>query len=194
MELKSKQLSFIAIMAALGNVLSFITINMAPFMPNFPGTNISMALDLSHLSTFIASLYGGPLVGGLTGLVGGAVAAFEFGFSKGNMVAGIGLPIGKALTGIAAGIIFKKLDVTVNKIYSLVVTVISYIPEGIFTYFLFVYLYPIFIGLSVELVTSIAISILTKAFLEMIAMGIILIGLFSNQAFLKYLQNYFTSK
>lgn len=194
MELKSKQISFIAIMAALGNVLSFITINMAPFMPNFPGTNISMALDLSHLSTFIASLYGGPIVGGLTGLVGGAVAAFEFGFSKGNMVAGIGLPIGKALTGIAAGILFKKLDVTVTKIYSLIVTVMSYIPEGIFTYFLFVYLYPIFIGLSVELVTSIAISILTKAFLEMIAMGIILIGLFSNQAFLKYLQNYFTSK
>lgn len=194
MELKSKQISFIAIMAALGNVLSFITINMAPFMPNFPGTNISMALDLSHLSTFIASLYGGPIVGGLTGLVGGAVAAFEFGFSKGNMVAGIGLPIGKALTGITAGILFKKLDVTVTKIYSLIVTVMSYIPEGIFTYFLFVYLYPIFIGLSVELVTSIAISILTKAFLEMIAMGIILIGLFSNQAFLKYLQNYFTSK
>lgn len=194
MELKSKQISFIAIMAALGNVLSFITINMAPLMPNFPGTNISMALDLSHLSTFIASLYGGPIVGGLTGLIGGAVAAFEFGFSKGNMVAGIGLPIGKALTGIAAGILFKKLDVTVTKIYSLIVTVMSYIPEGIFTYFLFVYLYPIFIGLSVELVTSIAISILTKAFLEMIAMGIILIGLFSNQAFLKYLQNYFTSK
>jgi len=192
MKLRSKHLAFIAIIAALGNVLSFITINMAPIMPNFPGTNISMALDLSHLATFIASLYGGPIVGGLTGLIGGSVAAFEFGFSKGNMVAGIGLPIGKALTGVAAGILFKKLDITSKKFYGPVITVISYIPEGIFTYFLFVYLYPIFVGLPVEIATTIAISILTKAFVEMVAIGIVIIGLVSNSGFRRYLQNYFT--
>lgn len=191
MELKSKHISFIAIIAALGNVLSFISINTAPIMPNFPGTNISMAFDLSHVATFIASLYGGPIVGGLSGLVGGAVAAFEFGFSKGNMVAGIGLPIGKALTGVVAGILFKKLDITANKIYGPVVTVTSYIPEGIFTYFLFVYLYPIFVGLPVEIATTIAVSILTKATLEMIAIGIILMGLVTNQGFRRYLKNYF---
>ena len=68
----------------------------------------------------------------------------------------------------------------------------SYIPEGIFTYFLFVYLYPIFVGLPVEIATTIAVSILTKATLEMIAIGIILMGLVSNQGFRRYLKNYFT--
>ena len=192
MELKSKHISFIAIIAALGNILSLISINLVPIMPNFPGTSVSMALDLSHIATFIASLYGGPLVGGLTGLVSGSVAAFEFGFSKGNIVAGIGVPIGKALTGIVAGILFRKLDVITNKINGPIVTVISYLPEGVFTYFLFVYLYPIFVGLPVEIATAIVISILTKAFIEMLAMGVIIIMLVSNSGFRNYLQNYFS--
>ena len=192
MELKSKHISFIAIIAALGNILSLISINLVPIMPNFPGTSVSMALDLSHIATFIASLYGGPLVGGLTGLVSGSVAAFEFGFSKGNIVAGIGVPIGKALTGIVAGILFRKLDVIANKINGPIVTVISYLPEGVFTYFLFVYLYPIFVGLPVEIATAIVISILTKAFIEMLAMGVIIIMLVSNSGFRNYLQNYFS--
>src|SRR4030042_902346 len=103
--LGSKGLVFAAMMAALGNVLSFLSMQLAPIAPNVPlgPVSVSLALDLSHLATFIASLFGGPLVGGVTGLVGGLVAAFEFGFSKGNLVTGLGLPLGKALTGGAAG-------------------------------------------------------------------------------------------
>ncbi len=143
----SKGLSFVALMAALGNVLSFISIQLSPIVPSIPlgPVNFSLALDLSHLATFIAALLGGPVVGGLTGLVGGFVSAFQFGFSQGNIITGIGLPLGKAMTGIVAGILFQRISV--GRWKTLAVTVISYIPEAIFTAFIFIYLYPIFYGL-----------------------------------------------
>src|SRR4030042_4043481 len=101
----SKGLSFVAMMAALGNVLSFISIQLSPIVPSIPlgPISFSLALALSHLATFTASLLGGPIVGGLTGLVGGSVAAFQFGFSTGNLITGFALPLGKAMTGVVAG-------------------------------------------------------------------------------------------
>ena len=105
----SKTLTFIAVMAALGNALSFISIRLAPLVPSIPlgPVSVSLALDLSHVSTFTAALFGGPIIGGMTGLIGGLVAAFEFGFSKGNFIAGFGVPIGKAMTGVAAGLLLQ---------------------------------------------------------------------------------------
>ncbi|MFA9437556.1 MAG: hypothetical protein ACEROO_10640, partial [Candidatus Bathyarchaeota archaeon] len=83
---------FIAIMASLGNVLSFITMQLTPIAPNIPlgPVTVSIALDISHLTTFIAAIYGGPTIGAITGAVGGLVAAFQFGFSQGNIVTGVG--------------------------------------------------------------------------------------------------------
>jgi riboflavin transporter FmnP len=144
----SKGISFIAVMAALGNVLSFISIQLSPIIPQIPlgPINFSLALDFSHLATFIAALIGGPVVGGLVGLVGGSVAAFQFGFSQGNILSGICLPIGKAMTGIAAGFLFKWLSS--GKVKMILGTVLSYIPEGVFTALIFIYLYPAFYGFS----------------------------------------------
>jgi hypothetical protein len=170
----SKGLSFIALMAALGNVLSFISIQLSPIVPSIPlgPVSFSLALDISHLATFTAALLGGPLVGGLTGLVGGFVAAFQFGFSQGNIITGIGLPLGKAMTGIVAGILFKHLNTSMLK--TLAVTTISYIPEAIFTALIFVYLYPIFYGLPAELAVAITFQIIVKAFVEMLIIGAVL--------------------
>ena len=68
-KLGSRSLTFVAIMAALGNVLSFITTQLAPIAPNIPlgPVSVSLALDISHLTTFIAALLGGPVLGGITG-------------------------------------------------------------------------------------------------------------------------------
>lgn len=188
----SKGLSFIALMAALGNVLSLISIQLSPIIPSIPlgPINFSLALDLSHLATFIAALLGGPLVGGLTGLVGGFVAAFQFGLSQGNIITGIGLPLGKAMTGIAAGVLIKR--VSVNEWKALAVTTISYIPEAIFTAIILVYLYPILYGLPSAIAALIATQILVKAFVEMLILGIIMMGIAKSRSFQTYINQLFS--
>lgn len=182
----SRGLSFIALMAALGNVLSFISLQLSPIVPSIPlgPINFSLALDLSHLATFAAALVGGPVVGGLTGLVGGFVAAFQFGFSQGNIITGIALPLGKAMTGVVAGIIFQRINGDGWK--TPVVTVVSYIPEAIFTAVIFVYLYPIFYGLPTAVALIIALQIIVKAFVEMLLIGAVLKYISENKGFQAY--------
>jgi hypothetical protein len=190
--LESKALIFAAMMASLGNALSFLSTQLAPIAPNIPlgPIQVSLALDFSHLSTFIAALFGGPVVGGLTGLVGGLVAAFEFGFSKGNLVTGFGLPLGKALTGITAGLLFSKLYNNTGT-RMIITTVVSYIPEGLLTLVLFRYLLPLYIALPKSIATTIGIQIVIKAFIEMIILGVLLIVINNNLGFKSYVKNYF---
>jgi hypothetical protein len=191
-ELRSKNLTFIALMAALGNVLSFITTQLAPIAPNIPlgPVSVSLALDLSHLTTFIAALFGGPMVGGITGAIGGMVAAFEFGFSKGNLITGFGLPLGKALTGVTAGILFKRYQMTswVNAVF---ITVTAYVPEAILTFGLFRYLLPPVMGLPIGVASLIGFQIIVKACFEMIALGIIIKQITSNTNFRGFAESYF---
>jgi LytS/YehU family sensor histidine kinase len=192
--LSSKYLTFIAMMAALGNVLSALSIQLSPIIPSIPvgPLNFSLALDLSHITTFIAALFGGPLVGGVTGLIGGAVAAFEFGFSKGNLVTGIGLPIGKALTGLVAGLLMSRLNPNKNRLMMVVSTVASYIPEGLFTILIFVIVYPIFFPLTpLSFILPFTTQIIIKAFAEMIIMGILISVMTDNQGFNDSMKSYF---
>jgi riboflavin transporter FmnP len=192
--LSPKSLTFIAMMAALGNVLSFISIKLAPLMPTIPlgPTSFSLALDLSHLSTFIAALFGGPAVGGLTALIGSLVAAFEFGFSQGNFITGFGLPLGKTLTGLTAGILMRRLVVDRSRVMMVVSTVVSYIPEGIVTYIIFMYLFPLFIPGSSFWVAAMTVQVLVKAEIEMVVMGVLLAALIDNQGFTQLIKGYFS--
>jgi len=188
--LNTKKITFIAMMAAMGNVLSLISLRMAPLVPSIPlgpGLTFSLALDLSHIATFIAALFGGPVVGGLTGMIGGIIAAFEFGFSQGNFLTGFGLPIGKALTGIAAGVLMKRLEERGGVMY-VIGTILSYIPEALLTVVIFMWLFPLFIPFSEAWVTLFTIQILVKAFVEMIIMGVILMRVMGNRGFKVYVQ------
>jgi len=188
----SKGISFIALMAALGNVLSFISIQLSPIIPQIPlgPINFSLALDFSHLATFIAALIGGPVVGGLVGLVGGFVAAFQFGFSQGNILSGICLPIGKAMTGIAAGFLFKQIKS--RGLMMMVVTVLSYLPEAVFTALIFIYLYPAFYGFPQALAIMVSIQILVKAFVEMLIMGALLSFIAGSRGFKTFTSSFWT--
>ena len=193
--LSSKNLTFISMMAALGNVLSLLSIHLSPFMPSIPvgPLNFSLALDLSHITTFIAALFGGPLVGGVTGLIGGAIAAFEFGFSKGNLVTGFGLPIGKALTGLTAGLLMSRLNPNKDRLRMVISTVASYIPEGLFTILIFVIIYPIFFPLTpLSFILPFTTQIIVKAFAEMVIIGILISVMTDNQGFNDSMKNYFT--
>ena len=191
----AKAVVFIAIMSALGNVLSFISITMSPIIPSIPlgPISISLALDLSHVTTFIAALFGGPLLGGSTGLIGGLVAAYQFGFSQGNLVSGFAIPVGKALTGITAGVIIRAIF-NPRKYRMLIVptTVASYLPEAVFTAFIFIVVIPIVFRLPSALFTLIAVQILVKAFVEMIVMGLILASMLGNRGFTEYVEGFFT--
>lgn len=191
--LDSKNITFVAVMAALGNVLSFISIRLAPIVPNISMgfTSFSLALDLSHLATFTAAFFGGPLIGGLTGMIGGLVAAFEFGFSKGNLLTGFGLPVGKALTGLTAGFLTLRMGVEKDRVRMVLYTVFSYVPEGIWTVIIFLLLFPIFIPFSSFWVKAVTIQVLVKAVIEMIVMGLILAGMVANQGFTEYVRGFF---
>ncbi len=191
-KLNAKSITFIAIMAALGNILSLISSQVGGFVPNIPlgPIQVSLALDIGHLTTFIAALFGGPVIGGIIGAVGGLVAAFEFGFSKGNLVTGIGLPLGKALTGLTAGYVFQRYEVD-TFLKAAVGTVISYIPEALLTLILFRYLLPVFTGLQVSIATLVGIQIVVKAFFEMIILGFLLVTLTKNKGFSDYIKRYF---
>lgn len=192
--LRSKKLMFVATMAALSNVLSFVSIQLAPIIPSIPlgPVTVSLALDFSHLATFIAALFGGPLLGGLTGLIGGMTAAFEFGFSKGNLVTGLGLPLGKAMTGLAAGLVMPTLCHNPSSLRTVASTVVSFVPEGVFTAFLFITLYPIFYGMPTGVAKAVTVQILVKAIFEMIVMGFILTGLLMNRGFTEYMNRLLT--
>jgi hypothetical protein len=190
--LNAKKITFIAMMAAMGNILSLLSIRMAPLVPSIPlgPVTFSLALDLSHLATFIAALFGGSLIGGLTGLIGGIIAAFEFGFSRGNFLTGFGLPIGKALTGITAGVLMKRFSERGGVMY-VIGTILSYIPEAFMTIVIFMYLFPLFIPYSSAWVAIFTVQILVKAFIEMIIMGVILIWVMGNKGFTVYIQGQF---
>ena len=191
LKLNSKQLTFVAIMAALGNVLTFISIQLAPIAPNIPMTNISVAFDLSHIASFVTAFFGGPLAGGLAGLLGGLVSAFEFGFSKGYVETGLLLPLAKGITGLTAGLIFSRINMD-NKRYIMVVsTVLSYIPEGIITYLIFIYMYPALYGMPDFIASAVASSILMKAFVEMVVLGLLMMWITANKAFTEYTKSQF---
>jgi LytS/YehU family sensor histidine kinase len=187
----------ISIMGTLGNVISGLSILAAPFLPtvSLGPYSISIALDLSHITTFISALYGGPAIGGLTGVIGGLVAANEFGFSKGNIVTGFTLPLGKALTGIVAGLVMPALGLqkrSRRRIFSVSSTLISYIPEAIYTVFIFLAVFPLAFGTPTFVLYPIVITILIKASIEMVAEGMLLLALSSNQGFTGLLRNFFT--
>ena len=117
------------------------------------------------------------------------VAAFQFGFSQGNIVAGVGLPVGKALTGLTAGYVFNWLRET--RYSNVISAVISYIPEGILTYVLFKYLLPVTTGIPVGIAVAISIQIIAKALIEMVILGVMLTGLTGNAGFRGFTEGYF---
>lgn len=185
---RAKTVAFIAVMGALGNVLSWASMLAARFTPVIPlgPYNVSVALDLSHVATFIAALCGGPVTGALTGLVGGAAAAVEFGFSKGNLITGFTLPAGKALTGLSSGVLLRWMGLprqARSKAIIALLAVIAYLPEAAFTGFIFLAVFPMVFGTQVAILVPIVATILIKAFIELAAVGTLVSGLYGNKAF-----------
>jgi LytS/YehU family sensor histidine kinase len=195
--LNSKTVAFVALMGALGNLLSWLSMMVGPLVPSIPlGIySISVALDFSLLTTFMAAFYGGSTIGGLTGLVGGLAAAYELGFSQGNIINGLGIPVGKALTGITAGFVMQllRLQEKRKQVLTIASTLLSYIPEGIYTVFLLLIVVPFVFETPIFILIPIVGSILIKASIEMFTEGVILALLNERKSFTNLMKSFFTS-
>ena len=126
-------------------------------------------------------------------MIGGMVSAYRFGFSSGNLITGFGLPIGKALTGVTAGLIMKRVRVFERQKATMVLsTTLSYIPEGVFTVFIFTTVFPVFFPTTpLSFLIPFTIQIIVKAFFEMVVMGLLLAAMIGNQGFTGYVKGFF---
>jgi len=178
--LNSKQIAFIAIMSALGNILSGISINIAPILAATSPGGGGAALDLSHIATFIAAIFGGPVIGTIVGLLGGIYAGYSFGFTVGTLgfLSLVGIPFGKALTGLTAGLLYKGLKINKS------------IPECLFTIFYFLYMVPYFYGFAMAFMISIVIP---KAWIEIILMSFLMGALVGNIGFREFVSRFISS-
>lgn len=192
----SRRVVFLALMAALGNVMFIVSQTI------FKTSQI--ALDLSHIGTLIAAVYGGPWIGLLTGFMVGIGPGLHFGYFGGSLglLGVIGLPIGKALTGFTVGYLARALKMkdTKHSSWKIVVTTLAgYLPESIFTLFYFEGIVVILLPEVAAFFTSIfgsmhalVLSILTKAWIEMTLLGVFMGALVGNSGFNGFVSRVFT--
>jgi LytS/YehU family sensor histidine kinase len=173
----------------LGLLLSAISLNVAPFL----GGQSGAALDLSHIATFVAAIFGGPFVGALVGFLSGIYAGYYFGYVIGTLgvLSLIGVPFGKALTGLTAGFLYKKLKINNSSRPSTItipITLISYIPECIYTIFYFLYIVLYVYGSAMSFMIPVVIP---KAWIEVTVMSILMGALAGNIGFREFITKFF---
>ncbi len=153
----SKTIGIVALLGALGNVLSLISTALGNIHPQ-------IAVDLSHIATIMAA----SMMGSLGGLAVGAISSItpyvRFG-PMGYLGPLVGLLIfpGKAMTGAFAGALIKKFR---RPSISLLV---GYIPESVFTWLSFKVWIPLLLPEISQWITDpIVYGILIKAWVEIL--------------------------
>jgi riboflavin transporter FmnP len=185
----TKKLTLALMMGALGNVLFLLSYVIGQIAPG-------VAFDFSLIGVFIAGLYGGPAVGLTAGAIAGILPGIMFGpLGTGGVLGLVGLPIGKALTGLTIGLLGQGLNIHQRSHASIITipTIIaSYIPEGIFTYFYFSNLLLLFLNQQVG--TAFILTILAKAVVEVIIMSLIIAALIGNRGFNEFIGAHFARR
>jgi riboflavin transporter FmnP len=192
----ARQVVFVAMMSALGNVM--FTVSQTIFKTT------QIALDLSHIGTLIAAVYGGPWTGLVTGFIVGIGPGLYFGYFGGSLglLGVIGLPVGKALTGLTVGYLarfLKTKSVKYSSWNAILATLMGYLPESIFTLFYFEGLVVILLPEVAEnfimwfgSMHALVFSILAKAWVEMALLGIFMGALVGNTGFNDFVNRVFT--
>lgn len=188
----SRFVAFVSMMGALGNVLFALS---APLL-SVTGHLVGLSLDLSHIGTIIAAVFGGPTAGAIAGAIVGILPGVWFGYVVGGagVLALLCLPLGKSLTGLTVGYLCRKLRVLERNRRSLLVAamiLLGYIPEMLFTIFYFVVLLPIFFGLPTSVAIAISIVVVAKAWAEMAIIAAFAGALVGNIGFLEFLEKHF---
>ncbi len=189
--LNLKTVALIGLMGALGNVLFAIS---APLL-SWTGGIVGISLDLSHIGTMLAAIFGGPIAGLLTGFIVGILPGVWFGFVVGGagVLALLCLPIGKALTGLTVGLLCSAFKIARRvkwrSVLTLVSVLIGYIPEMLFTILYFMYLLPLFVGSTIAF--AIMLAVIAKAWVEMAIISLLMGSLVGNEGFIGVVERYF---
>jgi len=183
----AKTVSFTLMMGVLGAVLFAIS----SYLGNL---GYGIALDFSLIAAYIAGFYGGPLTGFISGLFVGIMPGIMFGpMGMGSWLGLFGLPLGKGLTGLTAGIVSRGLGLGKRQYSSFIAipaTLLAYIPECLFTYAYFAYLMPFFLGSGGP---GIFISVLLpKALGEVTIISFLMAALMGNHGFSDFVGRFFT--
>jgi len=182
--MNTKQLTFALMMGALGNALFAISFSLGNIAP-------SVAIDFSLVGVIIAGFYGGPETGFVTGLIAGILPGIIFGpLGTGGVLGLVGLPFGKALSGLTSGIIaggMKFVQKPRSSLLAIPSTLLAYVPESIFTYAYFIFLLGVQVGGATFFV-----YILPKALLEVIIIGVLMAALLGNAGFSHFIKAHFT--
>lgn len=177
--MSTKLVAYIAIMAALGNALAVVSTSLV----KFGWTQV--ALDLSHLGTFLAAIPGGAILGCATGALIGIYPAIYYGPLGWLGILGLALIPGKALTGLFTGIVQRYLK------RPLLSVTIGYVPESIFTFWVFLALVPLF-GIVFPIAPLIvALQIAVKAWIEILFMGFVMESVFLSRGIVHMLRTIF---
>lgn len=182
--LSSKTIAFVIYMGALGNVLAAITI--APTMVQ------QVALDFSAVPVLIAGVFGGAILGGLTGIIAGILPSIFFGFIGGQLsFLGFSTCIGKALHGFVAAVLTKMLKpVEKRKTLLLVpIVLVSFIPECAWITLVFLIFVPLLIP-SQAFLSAYLTTILIKAWFEVCVMSFFISALAGHEGFKSFVHNY----
>lgn len=183
MTLSVKDLTFALSMGAVGNVLAAITI--APTMVR------QVALDFSSLPVFIAAVFGGPAVGGLTGFLAGILPSAFFGFIGGQLgILGFGTSIGKAISGFSVGVLTRIVRSSHSRTALLIpIVLLGFVPEAAWIYVLFTVFIPVFMPNQAAL-SAFLVPILTKAWFEIVVMSVFTSAIAGHSGFRAFLAHY----
>jgi len=181
--LSVKDLTFALSMGALGNVLAAITI--APTMVS------QVALDFSSLPVFIAAVFGGPVVGGLTGFLAGILPSAFFGFIGGQLgILGFGTSVGKAISGFSVGVLTRIVKSSQSRTALLIpIVLLGFVPEAAWIYMLFTVFIPVFMP-NQAFLSAFLVPILTKAWFEIVVMGVFTSAIAGHSGFRAFLAHY----
>ncbi len=185
--MNTKKLAFVVMMGALGDVLFAISYSVGLIAPG-------VALDLSLIPVFIAGFFVGPVEGAATGVIAGVLPGIMFGpAGSGGWLGLIGLPLGKALTGLTSGFIARGFSFRKTRrraVFGVPLTLTAYIPEGLFTFTYFSFLLPIFFP-SPYLTSAVITTIMIKAIVEVTIMGFVMAALLGNKGFNDFIGAFF---
>ncbi len=181
-----KKLTLAIMMGALGNVLFLLSYVVGQIAPG-------VSFDFSLIAVLIAGLYGGPVAGITAGAIAGLLPGLMYGpLGTGGVLGLIGLPVGKALTGLTMALLGKVVNIHQRNHASIITvptTLASYIPEGVFTYIYFSYLLPLF--MEQQIGTAIIATIMIKAIIEVVIMSFIMAALVGNKGFNDFIKAHF---
>ncbi len=177
----TKKLAFVIMMGALGSAFFAVSYYFGPLAP---GVN----LDFSLVAVFIAGFFGGPIIGAFSGLIAGILPGIMFGpLGMGGALGLIGLPLGKALSGLTSGLVGKALGMGGERKRSAILGIpasfLSYVPEAFYTigYFIVLSNGDINAGSATYFI-----YILPKALVELTIISVIIAALMGNSGFCKF--------